>query len=1182
MSEQKIVYVNKEISSYDDDFIGMASQVESIETAVEEGASIIGVIADYGSGKSSIGELIDGRKKFNDVIKVNMWDSLKENRNSSPPQHQNKEEDNILNMDKSFLYQISTNSGNQNLARHVNKRLSSNTGFISFTLKSKIFWLYFIGALILVTLGLLVTSSTFSFKIKEWVVNNNIGVFAYIVAIVILLVGLRKGSIAFSSWKSEGEHNLDTADIFSIYSEIVEIIAKKKKRIIIIEDLDRIDDSQVVLTFLKEIYRFSSLASKNKICFIVAIKPKSQLPQNNSTKNLDYYKIFDYIVDLKPIHIDDFSVILKNLLLKKKEDLSKLLGYELTEETIAHFSILAEGSNLTVRDIKHRLNNAILLYESIKEKQEPQKKIFISIKTCCIVSYLQSQYENEFYSLIKEERIFSDIIQAGYSINLKNIALEEKSRELKNKIKDLTRGTIKGNNIENFYDRLTSFILSGNINDEYRVYFYSYPKESYIKCIEEKELQDALLYPLQYKKGQSFFDSIVAKSIEVGGKTIDDTLHMIVDRDLVLPTMVFDNAQLLEYCFDKSPSAVLLSLEKNCVWTLANSTKTINTIVKINKYSFSTKSKIIMDYAERVSKTVGDMAQNALECRIGLMRALGKDIVLLKSIYYAQNSPLISADELALIKDQDTLFSIYDGTKIDSTLIIALSKWKKEKFNDKNKETLFNDIQKYISNKTLKEQTSKAIIELLQYNEYLNQDILNCILRNFSKENQELTVEYINKFKQLDDKNLIELNKLLIVDSFNQNIVDLFYNGGHYKLYLLNAIKNNFLSSRDFNINIFTQTLVKEIKKYDLELFLKYRLFLLSQSSEVKQQFAFMFSEEYPFVQENERNLISISDCMVLINTTVIESNTESFIQLIKSLAKTPLDIYVVAKHILKLASTIKLDIFSQLPFIDCHFKDLTREEKEEVLALYKESKVLNSEIEIIKYLNITGDLCEELESRILELFKLYGANNVSLSILQEYVSMLNNLKQCTNTTIEILKFIEVSEPLCSEITDKLFEAGEFKIAIIGKTLLDNSFQYSDLWNFELLLDLYTSNSAMGAVMIKNHEFLVKVYQSKKYKKLNLEQLKVYNSWGQNIKLMREVFNKMPNDEERKQYILNIHKMENLDDANELPSLFNDVKFKSLLKDDEVGKKIRDLMDNAGQGYKGYLTRLINDLRQCS
>ena len=66
-------------------------------------------------------------------------------------------------------------------------------------------------------------------------------------AIVILLVGLRKGSIAFSSWKSEGEHNLDTADIFSIYSEIVEIIAKRKKRIIEDYEFERVSDNKDLL-----------------------------------------------------------------------------------------------------------------------------------------------------------------------------------------------------------------------------------------------------------------------------------------------------------------------------------------------------------------------------------------------------------------------------------------------------------------------------------------------------------------------------------------------------------------------------------------------------------------------------------------------------------------------------------------------------------------------------------------------------------------------------------------------------------------------------------------------------------------------------------------------------------------------------------------------------------------------
>lgn len=474
MENERIVFVNKEITSYDDDFIGMSSQVESIEVAVKEGASLIGVIADYGSGKSSVGELIDGRKKFDSVIKINMWDSLREKK-TIPTQSQKVDEDSILAMDKSFLYQMAANSGNRNLARHVNKRLSSNTGFISFTLKSKAFWWYFLGALLFVVFGLLVTSSTFSFKIANWVVSNEFGMVAYLCAIVVLLLGLKKGSIAFSSWKSETEHCLDTADIFSIYSEIVEIIAKKKKRIVIIEDLDRVNDSQIVLTFLKEIYRFNSLTSKNEVCFIVAIKPKSQLVQDDSVKNLDYYKIFDYIVELKPIHIDDFSVILTNLLNQKKIELSKLLEQDITEEVMANFSILAEGKNLTVRDLKHRLNNAILLYESVKEKQIQSKKIFVSLKTCCVVSYLQGQYENEYNALIKEEKIFSDIIRMGYSINLKDLSIEDKSRELKKEISRLTNEIIKTNEKEKFLDRLTAFILNGSINVDYRMYFYSYP-----------------------------------------------------------------------------------------------------------------------------------------------------------------------------------------------------------------------------------------------------------------------------------------------------------------------------------------------------------------------------------------------------------------------------------------------------------------------------------------------------------------------------------------------------------------------------------------------------------------------------------------------------------------------------------------------------------------------------------
>lgn len=49
-----IVFVNKPISSVEDDAIGFSTQVDTIYEAIDNGSTMIGLIADYGSGKSSV------------------------------------------------------------------------------------------------------------------------------------------------------------------------------------------------------------------------------------------------------------------------------------------------------------------------------------------------------------------------------------------------------------------------------------------------------------------------------------------------------------------------------------------------------------------------------------------------------------------------------------------------------------------------------------------------------------------------------------------------------------------------------------------------------------------------------------------------------------------------------------------------------------------------------------------------------------------------------------------------------------------------------------------------------------------------------------------------------------------------------------------------------------------------
>ncbi len=230
MKKDSLVYVNTEIKSPEEDIIGFSAQVDSIADAIENGASMIGVIADYGSGKSSVGELLEAKKQFKKPIRVNMWDSLK----SVNSDKLDKED--LIALDKSFLYQIAYNSGNKGLARHVNKRMNNSNGFISFTLKSGKFIFWFILAVIFVVAGILMQASNFSFPIKDYTVGNEIYWIFYLFAAITIILGLRNGSIAFSSWKSEGNKKFDSSDVFSIYSEIVDCIkplkiGKSKKRI---------------------------------------------------------------------------------------------------------------------------------------------------------------------------------------------------------------------------------------------------------------------------------------------------------------------------------------------------------------------------------------------------------------------------------------------------------------------------------------------------------------------------------------------------------------------------------------------------------------------------------------------------------------------------------------------------------------------------------------------------------------------------------------------------------------------------------------------------------------------------------------------------------------------------------------------------------------------------------------
>lgn len=401
---QPIVFVNNPITNSAEDVIGFESQVETIQCAIDKGANMIGIIADYGSGKSSMAEMLSLSEKNKGnprPIKINMWDCL------SNINENNKISENVSTLTKSFLYQLS-NGHNAKLGKYVNKVLSKNYGSIALAINdSKRFWSWFIIAGICYTIYQIANIS--GTGIMQYLpqccdviasgLKLSAPIFAF-VAMITIILGMKDAYIAFSHWNMSNRREPEINDVFDIYNIIIEKIQPEdgKKQLILIDDLDRIDKKKLIVEFLKELYRFQDSlgANKNNFVFIISIKPESELTKDEKDNEAEVYsKIFDLTFSLKPIHFDDYDSILLKLLKinpEQKENLEKLIEQEIQDVLPESFRWIKRGTNLTLRDLKDRLNQAISIMISLKNKNY-KVKTAVTFEPCAAVSYLENKYQ---------------------------------------------------------------------------------------------------------------------------------------------------------------------------------------------------------------------------------------------------------------------------------------------------------------------------------------------------------------------------------------------------------------------------------------------------------------------------------------------------------------------------------------------------------------------------------------------------------------------------------------------------------------------------------------------------------------------------------------------------------------------------------------------------------------------
>ena len=430
---EPIIFLNTPIKEEDKDAIGISSSVEMIRSAINNDAKMIGVIAEYGAGKSSLTEMLAKSKDYKRVVRINMWDSINAKENEGQE---------ISNLTKSYIYQLASGISKK-AASYVNKILNNNYGIISFSVGYKKTWLFFSLAVLCFALYLVGDNITIKHFVQIFgrdsrtlgIILKWLAPVSCIMGVALAALGIYFSSFVFSSWKESHKRQTGINEVFTAYSYVFGLLLGWfKPSLVLIDDLDRIEEKEAIVGFLKELYRFNSLCShkwKKLPIFIISIAPEAYLknqkettvgfckdakpPLNNnqcdeveSNEKWVYSKIFDYIISLKPVHYDDYGNVISQIIENEPENKKRLNevlsdGEKIDNKNLPEaFKWLYKGENLTLRELKERLNQAIGLLIELKNKDYDGSPS-ISFKTCVCVTYLERTYPEDFYKVLKKE-----------------------------------------------------------------------------------------------------------------------------------------------------------------------------------------------------------------------------------------------------------------------------------------------------------------------------------------------------------------------------------------------------------------------------------------------------------------------------------------------------------------------------------------------------------------------------------------------------------------------------------------------------------------------------------------------------------------------------------------------------------------------------------------------------------
>lgn len=1071
--EKSKVILDRKIDNFADDFIGVNEHVQTIKSAIDGGAEIISLSSGYGGGKSSLCNILSKDKTFNKVSVVSLWDVIIDKDNKEKKAQ--KEEFNILSLYKSFLYQMAGSFHSSRYSNYINKALNKTTTFFNIYSKTRSFIfcaiLFVIFALTYaLSLGIEFKYELTIFDTFDLTLNQNILSYLslFVMGLTIFWM-IINGKVLYTSWKTEKDRLITSDDVTTLYVDLINDSIHKnlpwqkyKKNLVIIEDVDRcIDDKTItdenVLTFLKGILKLKHYTCKNyflrkklkSVIFIIAIN-EGKIYDSEFERKDELLKLFDYRLDLGKIHNEDFEYILDELLKK----VSIPLPY-----TNKIFKVILKSKNNSIRLLKCVINDALLKYNSLCNKFK-SKGATIRLESCIAYSYLKNNYFTNFDWFLNNDDVAVEMIN-----DTLNKVKQKKDIFTKENINSFIQNLNRNNTSESFVKELFFFIKNNYIDEDFKQYFYNYPKGEKYTTIQESKLREYL-----FNEGNLDIEN----NKNVSKIYIFKLKEKMNDLKLNYPLDILEDSYLSEQLFSNvNDNCLSIFLSNNLkLDSIENQKKSIQALKKIfnlNVPKENIKLYLICNYSSNwtSNKILAD-SNEYYELRYLLVEFFKEDIIEFKNLFM-NNATSISYNEFSLIKNKNKISQIINMTNFSEDLekifpeligvntieehIIFAKYW----YKNLNNHYLF---AKYIS-------------DLLLYHNKYNYELLKLLRPHYSLilEDKKLNNYFNSIIEKLNADELKKLNELKYFINLDENNLLKFNNNKlaltplisllYYERFgeiIKYSIDESIFSTLSLNNEYdYLSNGIKKFKEY---------LLTLDYNSKYDLLFSTKFEEKYP----------------ITINWTFVKNIHLLFI-----------NNYSMIDNIIGNIRTNSLD-FDQI----CYYLD----EIQKMSTSYNDSKVnlvltiLNKYHNIIKQnINMFDNKFDVIISKInnfSKVAKLYIYYQVELKIFvskysdkireygtnedkTKYAEFINSLE---NPSIDGVLAVDIVYPFNEKCIKLLYDNKYYEKTIKSSILADNCTMIRESINNlqpSALYNVYQEDQKYKEKLINNDIFLNKI-----------------------------------------------------------------------------------------------------------